>query len=294
MSRSLSLLSSVGLVLAIAVVGALALATLASPSAPTAAPASRVAGQDGGVTVEFLGWSHYRLTSPTGKDVVTNPYVTNNPDAAVTLDEAIARGADLILVPNGHGDEQGNALQIAQATGARILTGGFELGTWFMEMGVPAAQILRGNPGDTFRFEGITVRVLGGHHGSGLPRPSESVYYGGPASSFMITFENGYTVYFSGSLAATMDMQWWGDLYKPDAAILHQSGSHEPLDAAMVGKFMATNNPNLKTVFPHHHRVQPQPGQLFRPSDLRAALEQLGVSVNFIEPVPLQPYTLSR
>jgi hypothetical protein len=62
----------------------------------------------------------------------------------------------------------------------------------------------------------------------------------------------------------------------------------------MIAKFMATNNPNLKTVFPHHHRLQPQPGGLFRPSDLRNAIQELGVNVNFIDPTPLRPYTLTK
>jgi L-ascorbate metabolism protein UlaG (beta-lactamase superfamily) len=289
------MLSSVVLLLAVGLIGALAGAALVgrAPVAP-GAPSAGVAAQGPGVTVEFFGWSHYRLTSPTGKVIVTNPFINGNPDAAITLDEAIARGADLILVPNGHGDEQGQALQIAEATGARILTGGFELGTWFMQMGVPAAQVIRGNPGDTLRWEGITIRVLGGQHGSGLPRASESVYYGGPASSFMITFENGYTLYFTGSIAATMDMQWWADLYQPDAIIAHQSTDREPLDAAMTVKFMTTGNPNLRTVFPHHHRIQRQPGQQFTQADLRSAIQQLGVNVTFIDPEPLRPYTLTK
>ena len=232
---------------------------------PRRAPASRWS---------FSGGRTTGSTSPTGKVIVTNPFINGNPDAAISPDEAIARGADLILVPNGHGDEQGQALEIAQATGARILTGGFELGTWFMQMGVPAAQVIRGNPGDTHRWEGITIRVLGGQHGSGLPRPSDSVFYGGPASSFMITFENGYTLYFTGSIAATMDMQWWADLYQPDAIIAHQSIDREPLDAAMTVKFMTAGNPNLRTVLPHHHRIQRQPGQQFTPADLRAAIQQ--------------------
>src|SRR3954469_10492820 len=110
----------------------------------------------------------------------------------------------------------------------------------------------------------------------------------------MITFENGYTVYFSGSSAATQDMAMWADMYKPDAAIVHQDILHEPRDAAMVVKFMTNNNPNLKTVFPHHHRIQPQPGALFRPSDLRDEIQKQGINVQFIEPTPAQPYTLTK
>ena len=42
----------------------------------------------------------------------------------------------------------------------------------------------------------------------------------------MITFENGYTIYFSGSSAATADMAIWAEAYKPDAVILHMDGRH--------------------------------------------------------------------
>ena len=73
---------------------------------------------------------------------------------------------------------------------------------------------------------------------------------GGPAASYMITFENGYTVYFSGSSAATLDMGMWGDWYKPDAAIIHISAAHNPVDAAMVGKLIGTNNPEPEDDLP--------------------------------------------
>jgi len=283
-------LSSLMLVAAIAVIGSLALvARLGAPPTPTATPAP----QDSGITVEYLGWSHYRLTSPTGKVVVTNPFI-NSPDSAITLDEAIARGADIIVVADGHGDEQGQTIELAQGTGARVVTPAFEMGTWFAEMGIPRPQLSFTSPGEVYRYEGITVRILGSVHGSNPPRPSENVYYPGVAASFMITFENGYTLYFSGSSAATMDMMAWGDWYKPDAVIAHISAAHEPRDAAAVVKYMSNNNPNLKTVFPHHHRLQPQPGGLFRPADLRTAIQEAGVNVNFIDPNPGQPYTLTK
>jgi L-ascorbate metabolism protein UlaG (beta-lactamase superfamily) len=287
-------LSSAVLVVGLAILGSLAATVLVGsrPLAPAAPGAQATGAQGSGITVEFLGWSHYRLTSPTGKVILTNPFITNNADAAITLDEAIARGADIILVADGHGDERGNAVDIVKATNAQVVVP-FELGTWFLQNGAPAPQVIRSNPGNAHRFDGITVRVLNAVHGSGITLPDQTVLYSGPAVSFMVTFENGYTIYFSGSSSATMDMQLWGDWYKPDAAILHQDGSHEPRDAAAVGKFMATNNPNLKTVFPHHHRLQPQPGT-FTPNDLRTALQQLDVNVSFIEPAPLQPYTLTK
>src|SRR3954469_10621881 len=120
-------LSSAMLMALIAMLGGAALTTrLGASAALTGASAAATARQDSGITVEYRGWSHYKLTSPTGKVVLTNPFITNNADAAVTLDEAIAEGADLIVVADGHGDEQGDTIALAQATGARVVTPAFE------------------------------------------------------------------------------------------------------------------------------------------------------------------------
>jgi L-ascorbate metabolism protein UlaG (beta-lactamase superfamily) len=276
------------------VLGALALATKADPSVLSAAPGARAAGSQGsGITVEYLGWSHYRLTSPSGKVVVTNPYVVGNPDAALSLDEVIARGADLILVADGHQDELGQTVELAIATGASVIAPTSELRTWIQDKGVPVSQLVATNPGSFHVQDGIRIQTLHAIHSSGARTPGEPLYYGGIAGSYMVIFENGYTVYFSGSSAATMDMQWWGELYQPDMVIQHISVNREPRDAAMAVKFLSTNNPNLKVVFPHHHRIQPQPGAV-SPADLRAAMQRMGLNFQFIEPVPLQPYTLTK
>ena len=113
------------------------------------------------VRMEWLGWSHFRFTSVDGKVILLNPFV-NNPDSIVGVDDI--GQVDLILVTNGHGDEIGQAVEIAQKTGARVAGGCFDMGTWFLEMGVPAAQVLRANAGDRILLDGITVRVITGAH----------------------------------------------------------------------------------------------------------------------------------
>ncbi|MBI4289792.1 MAG: MBL fold metallo-hydrolase [Chloroflexi bacterium] len=213
---------------------------------------------EGTPKLEWFGWSHYRITSVDGTVILINPFITGNPDASIKLED-ITR-ADITLVANGHGDEQGDAIAIAQKTGGKLLGGGFELGSWFIQQGVPAAQVIRTNPGGLQRFGGITVRIVNSVHGSGLPKPTIENPYGGPAAGFFITLENGYTVYFAGSTAATMDMQLWGSAFKPDLAILPLNNDRDPVDVGQMVKLLSTDNPNLKKVLPHHHRVQPPTG----------------------------------
>ena len=108
----------------LALVPALALAVLLA-TLPAGQP-SATQSQEGTVSVKWFGWLHFRLTSVNGKVILLNPFVAGNLDAAVSVDD-IDR-ADLILVPNGHRDEVGNTVQLAQKSGARTWQP-FELGT---------------------------------------------------------------------------------------------------------------------------------------------------------------------
>jgi len=248
--------------------------------------------QEGAVTLEWFGWSHFRLTSPTGKVILTNPFTTN-PDTTISVDDLT--NVDLILVADAHGDELGQAIPIAQKTGAKVAAAGGGLNTWMIEQGLPQEQIVFrfGTPGSMYRLGDIKVDLVASVHGSEIGKPSATAPYGGLAGGFVVRFENGYTVYFQGSSAATSDMALWADMYKPDLAIFHMSADHDPMDVAMSLKLMSTNNPNLKMAMPHHHRVQPAPGAT-TVADVQAAMAQLGVSVPITEEVRSEVYTLTK
>lgn len=260
------------------------LAALVAAGTLLGLPGSPAQAQSGTVKLEWLSWSFFRFTSPNGKVILTNPFIAGNPDAAVTLAD-IAR-ADLVLVTNGHRDEIGQTVDVARKTGAKVVSP-FELGTWFISKGVPEAQVLRRNPGGRLLWEGITIRVVGSVHGSGSGRATDSdlaPIYGGAAAGFIITFENGWTVYFPGSSMATRDMADWGAMYKPDAMIFLMGASQEPKDVALAVKLVMTENPNLKTLIPHHHRVTPPPGATTI-AEVRAALDAAGVTIPITNPV---------
>ena len=254
---------------------------------------SAALAQSGPVKMEWFGWSFFRFTSPNGKVILTNPFITGNEDAAVKLDDITK--ADLILVPNGHGDEIGDTVAIAKSTGARVVTP-FELGVWFVGRGVPEAQVMRRSPGSRFVWEGITVRVVGSIHGSGSGRDAafeRAPIYGGPAAGFMVTFENGYTVYFPASSAATQDMAMWAEAYRPDAMIFLMGPTSDPQDIGMAVKLVASKSPNLKTLWPHHHRVKPPPGAP-TVADVRTVLDSMGVKIPILNQERGKVYEFSK
>jgi L-ascorbate metabolism protein UlaG (beta-lactamase superfamily) len=248
--------------------------------------AGQAPAQSAPVKMEWLSWSIFRFTSPTGKVVVTNPFVTN-PDSPVKVENFPK--VDVILVADGHRDEVGSTDEIAIKTGAKIITP-FEMwSVYFEPRKVPEAQVHRSNPGDWFRLDGLTIRNVAAVHGSG----TVDKLNGGPAMGFMIHFENGLTVYFAGSTALTMDMQLWGMLYKPDVAILPLSGNRDPQDIVHMVRLLRTENPNLKTIIPHHHRLQPPPGAP-TPAAMEAALKTAGLPVTVLNPDLSKVYELTK
>ena len=65
-------------------------------------PPGLVGAQGVPVKLEWLSWSIFRLTSPNGKVVLTDPFVAN-PDSPVKAAEI--EKADIILVADGHPDQ---------------------------------------------------------------------------------------------------------------------------------------------------------------------------------------------
>src|SRR5436309_4337451 len=121
--------------LALASAAALMTLLMAAPGTG-AAPAKQASGA---VTMEWFGWSLFRFTSPDGKVVLTNPFAAN-PDSPLKAEDVTK--ADLIVTADGHGDEVGSTVAIAQNTGAQVLAPG-GLNRWLIEQGVPQGQVPR-------------------------------------------------------------------------------------------------------------------------------------------------------
>jgi L-ascorbate metabolism protein UlaG (beta-lactamase superfamily) len=239
--------------------------------------------------MEWLSHSHFRFTSPNGKVVLTNPHL-DNPDNKTKLEEITK--ADVIVVADGHRDEIGMAPEIAARTGAKIVAVG-ELARGYLARvaKVPEKQLIASGIGNMHNFDGVTVRLVHSIHGSGTR--DATAPYGGPAAGFMITFENGLTVYFTGSTAITYDLALYGSLYKPDIAIIILAGNRDPRDAAHMVRLLLTDNPNLKTVLPHHHRVKPPKGAA-TPEAMEAEIKKLELPVTFLNPELGKVYTFTK
>src|SRR3954452_12699605 len=146
--------------------------------------------------VRWLGHSCLLLESG-GQKVLIDPFLTGNPKAAETADQV---QADLILVSHGHGDHVGDAVAIAERTGATVIAN-YEICEWFKNQGL--AQVHGQQHGGGFRHPFGRVKMTLAFHGSMLPDGS----YGGNPRGFLITTKGGRKIYDEARTGVFCDMK---------------------------------------------------------------------------------------
>jgi L-ascorbate metabolism protein UlaG (beta-lactamase superfamily) len=136
----------------------------------------------------------------SGKKLLIDPFFTDNPVTSVdpqTLD------VDFILVSHGHGDHVGDAVAIAQRTGAVVISN-FEIISWFQQQGIEGhAQHLGGGYHHPFGYLKLTLAL----HGSALPDGS----YGGNPAGFLLTTLAEEKIYFACDTGLFGDMRLIGE-----------------------------------------------------------------------------------
>jgi L-ascorbate metabolism protein UlaG (beta-lactamase superfamily) len=149
--------------------------------------------------VTWLG--HSALSVQTdGHVVLIDPFFTGNPAAAASADEV---KADFILVSHGHGDHVGDAVAIAQRTGATVVAN-YEIAGWLEKQGLSKVHGMQHGGGFTFPFGRVKMTLA--FHGSMLPDGS----YGGNPCGFLITTKGGRKIYDAADTGLFGDMKLIG------------------------------------------------------------------------------------
>lgn len=152
------------------------------------------------VKLTWLGHSAFAL-DVDGHPVLIDPFLTGNPLAAADPNTI---PAEYILITHGHGDHVGDAVSIAQRTGATVISN-FEICNWLQGQGVKNTMGI--NTGGSARCGFMSVKATPAIHSSSLPDGS----YGGLSAGYIITTSSGQKLYFAGDTSLFGDMQLIGD-----------------------------------------------------------------------------------
>lgn len=217
--------------------------------------------------IRWFGHAAFSITTPSGKVLLIDPWIKNpsNPEAKDGKDPLATLGkVDYILLTHGHRDHVGDAVEIANKTGAILVSNPELSGNLVKLADFPAKQAgtdaIMGIGGEIKIADGeVTVAMTSAVHSSSVfnpkadPADAERAYGGNPAG-FVLIIRNGPTIYHSGDTAYFKDMETIGEEYQVDVALLN-IGGHFGMEPRMAAR--AAQSVRAKLAIPHHYATFP-------------------------------------
>jgi len=168
------------------------------------------------LSITWLGHSTFLLGLPSGKRVLTDPWLGNpNCPVAFSKPESL-KPIDLILVSHGHSDHVGDVVPVSRATGAPVVCM-FEVGLYLADKGLQTVKDM--GIGGTQEVAGVSVTMTMATHSGSMVEDGRIVYLGG-AAGFVLRSPHMPTIYFAGDTGLFGDMKVIAEVYKPQIAFL--------------------------------------------------------------------------
>lgn len=226
-------------------------------------------GQDaanapGKTQILWLGQSAMRITTPGGKVIQIDPFITKNPKTPAAWKDLSKLGhLDLLLVTHGHLDHVGDTFELSKTNNIKVYApAGLE--DTFTTLGLlPPERAPKMSKGGTVHPLGpdIAISMVHADHSSefmGVDPFTGKTYSfpGGEPAGFILKLENGFTIYHMGDTAVFGDMKLIADMYHPDLVMIPIGGNYtmDPAGAA----YALTTYLKPKYAIPMHYGTTPQ------------------------------------
>lgn len=185
------------------------------------------------IEVLWLGHATTRITSASGKVIIIDPFLRQNPKTPAKYRELKALGkVDLILVTHGHADHIRDLKELAILTNAKVVAN-YDFVLNLISLGVlDSDQMIGMNKGGTVSplGRGIKVHMVPAEHSSTMDLSVTGkniagleglrAIYGGPSVGYVVELETGFKIYHSGDTDVFPGMVLIQEFYRPDLALI--------------------------------------------------------------------------
>jgi L-ascorbate metabolism protein UlaG (beta-lactamase superfamily) len=225
-----------------------------------------------GFRLTWLGHNSFKLETEGGKTVLLDPWVESNPACPEELRSF--ETIDVVTISHGHSDHMADAVNLGKRFRPTIVCN-WEIHHFLQKKGLTTTSPM--NKGGSQTAHGIRFSMVHAVHSSGIEDGGQ-VVYGGEACGFVITLEDGFTLYHAGDTAAFSDMALIAEIHRPRLALLPIGDLYTmaPREAAIAARMLGA-----RWIVPSHFGTFA--ALTGTPAELRKELDVLGVKADVIE-----------